>query len=74
MPPVAVSVVDEPLQIAMLEPPLIVGNVFTVTVTLAVLLQPFELVPVTVYVLVVVGLAVTLAQVVQDKPVAGVHV
>ena len=74
MPPVAVSVVDEPLQIAMLEPPLIVGNVFTVTVTLAVLLQPFELVPVTVYVLVVVGLAVTLAHVVQDKPVAGVHV
>ena len=65
--------VDEPLHIATLEPPLIVGSAFTVTVTVAVLLQPFEFVPVTVYVLVVVGLAVTLAQVVQDKPVAGDH-
>jgi hypothetical protein len=59
---------------ATLEPPLIAGKAFTVTVTAAVLTQPFEFVPVTVYVLVVVGLAVTLLQVVQDKPVAGLHV
>ena len=73
MPPVAVSVVDEPLHIATLEPPPMVGRVLTVTITLALLLQPFPSVPVTVYVLVVVGLAVTLAHVVQDKPVAGDH-
>ena len=74
MPPVAVSVVEEPLHMATLEPPLIVGNAFMVIVTFAVLLQPLPSVPVTVYVLVAVGLAVTLAHVVQDKPVAGVHV
>ena len=72
VPPVVFKVVVVPVQIATLEPALMV-KAFTVTVTLAVLLQPFEFVPVTVYVLVVVGLAVTLAQVVQDKPVAGDH-
>ena len=47
VPPVAVSVVDEPLQIAMPEPALIAGIALTVTVTVAVLLQPL-VVPVTV--------------------------
>ena len=47
VPPVAVSVDYEPLQIVTLEPPLIVGMALTVTVTVAVLLQPL-VVPVTV--------------------------
>ena len=46
--PLAVNVVDEPVQIATLEPALIVGNAFTLTVTIAVLLQLFTSVPVTV--------------------------
>ena len=45
--PLAVRPIEEPLQIATSEPPLTVGNGFTVTVTVAVLLQlPLE--PVTV--------------------------
>jgi len=48
VPPVAVSVVDEPLQIATDEPAPIVGSAFTVTVTDEVLLQPVPFVPVTV--------------------------
>ena len=47
MPPVAVNVVDEPVQILTPEPTLTVGNEFTVTVTLAVLEHPL-VVPVTV--------------------------
>ena len=47
-PPVAVKVVDDPLQIATPEPALIAGRAFTVTVTDDVLLQPDALVPVTV--------------------------
>jgi len=46
--PVAVRVVDEPLQIAAPAPALTTGNGFTVIVTVAVLLQPRVLVPVTV--------------------------
>ena len=48
MPPVAVNVVDEPVQMLTPEPALIVGSEFTVTVTLAVLEQPLPSVPVTV--------------------------
>ena len=47
VPPVAVSVVDEPVQILTFDPALIVGMLFTVTVTGDVLLQPL-VVPVTV--------------------------
>jgi len=47
-PPLALSAVVPPLQIATLEPPLIVGIAFTDTVTVAVLLQPAALTPVTV--------------------------
>ena len=47
MPPDAVRVVDEPEQIAMPDPPLIVGIELTVTVTVAVPLQP-AVVPITV--------------------------
>ena len=48
VPPVALKPVDDPAQIATLEPALIVGNEFTETVTLAVLEQPLAFVPVTV--------------------------
>jgi hypothetical protein len=50
------------------------GNELTVTVTVALLIQPRLLVPVTVYVVVVAGLAVVLAPVVADSPVPGDHV
>ena len=46
--PVAVNVVDEPVQILTPEPALTEGNEFTVTITLAVPEHPLELVPVTV--------------------------
>jgi len=50
-----------------------IGQWVTVTVTDALLLQVFDAVPVTVYEVVDDGLAVTLAPVVADKPVAGDH-
>jgi hypothetical protein len=46
--PLAVKFVDDPVQIATFEPALIVGNAFILTVTVAVLLQLFISVPVTV--------------------------
>jgi hypothetical protein len=49
------------------------GVALTVTVTLDVSLQPAALVPVTVYFVVAVGVAVGDAHVVQDSPVDGVH-
>jgi hypothetical protein len=70
-PPVAVSTVDAPEQIATFEPPLIVGNGLTVTAIVAVLEQPLASVPVIVYVVEEDGLAVTLAPVVADNPVPG---
>ena len=68
--PVAVSVVLEPLQMVAAGT-LMVGNGLTVTVTVVVPTQPAAEVPVTVYVVVVVGFAVTLAPVVALNPVAG---
>ena len=47
VPPVAVNIVEEPLQIATPEPAPIVGIALTVTATVAVLLQPLVM-PVTV--------------------------
>jgi len=47
VPPLAVNPVDEPLHMATLEPPLMVGAGLTETWTVAVLLQP-AVVPVTV--------------------------
>ena len=73
VPPDAVSAVDEPLQIATFEPAFIDGSAFTITVTDDVLLHPDALVPVTVYTLVALGLAVTLAPVVAERPVDGVQ-
>ena len=69
-----------PLAVKFTEPPrqydadngvmLTVGEVFTVTVTLVVPVQP-DVVPVTVYMVVDAGLAVTVAPVVELRPVAG---
>ena len=56
-----------------LEPALTVGSAFTEIVTVAVLLQPNELVPVAVYIVVDVGFAVGLVHVTQDMPVEGDH-
>ena len=50
-----------------------VGKELTVTVTLAVFVQPFASVTVTVYVVVTVGLATGLEIVVLLNPVTGVH-
>ena len=74
MPPLDVSANVEPAQTGELLPAVGVGNAFTVTVTVPVLVQPAAVVPVTVYVIVEVGSAVTVAPVVDDKPVAGLHV
>ena len=51
-----------------------VGVVFTLTITVAVFVQPLLLVPATVYIVVAVGLAVTLAPTVAERLVAGDHV
>jgi hypothetical protein len=71
--PVAESVVDAPVHIATSAPAFTTGSGLTVTVTVVVPVQPTPLVPVTVYVVVVAGLAVGLAQFVQDNPVTGVQ-
>ncbi len=76
VPPAVVqdSVVVCPLQIV--EVPVIGatdGVVITVIVSFAVLLQPLVSIPVTVYVVVTVGDAVTDPPVVADNPVAGVQ-
>ena len=49
------------------------GKAFTVTVAWSVFTQPFESVPVTVYIVVVDGFAITLAVFVALNPVDGVH-
>ena len=50
--------VESPVQIAVFEPADAAGNELTVTTTLCDAIHPFELVSVTVYVVLVVGLAV----------------
>jgi hypothetical protein len=70
--PDAVSEVDVPIQIAAGVGTDTLGIGFTVTVTFAVLLHPVVgAVPVTVYSVVDVGLAVTVAPVLADNPVIG---
>jgi len=70
---VADNVVDKPEHILRSGPALTGGNGATVTVTVLVLLQPPDTDPVTVYVVVVAGLATGLAQLVHDRPVDGLH-
>lgn len=55
MAPVALRVVELPLQILLSGPALIVGFAFTVIVAVSVLLQPLASVPVTEYLVVAVG-------------------
>ncbi len=74
VPPLAVKVADVPLQTVTLDPAVMVGAAFTITVFVAVFEQPLALVPVTVYVTVVVGDALTVAPVVAESPVFGAHV
>ena len=62
-----------PVQIVAFEPASAVGNEFTVTVTLLDAIHPLPFVSVTVYVVVLVGLAVGLDAVALDNPVEGVH-
>jgi hypothetical protein len=71
--PLAVSVADCPLQIVA-GVTVITGSTFTVTVTCVDAVHPFPSVPVTVYVMVEVGLAVTEEPVVALSAVAGLHV
>jgi hypothetical protein len=68
--PVAVSVAEAPIQM-LGEFTVSVGNGKTVTTAVAVFKQPLAAVPVTVYVVVVVGFAVTLAPDVALSPVLG---
>jgi hypothetical protein len=70
--PLAVSVVGMPLQMAVFGDT-VRTTVVTVTVPCPVAVQPLASVPVTVYVIVEVGLAVTVAPVVELKSVAGLH-
>jgi hypothetical protein len=55
-PPVAVNVVEPPLQITFVPVIVAIGKALTVTVLVAVAVQPFALVTVTVYVALAVGL------------------
>ena len=73
-PPVAVSVAALPLQIATPAPALIAGNGFMDIVVDAVPLHPLASVPVTVYDLFAVGVAITLLPVVADRLELGLHV
>ena len=66
-------VADKPVQIVALDPASAVGNELTVTVTLFERIQPLPFVSVTVYVVVLVGLALGLDIVVEFNPVEGVH-
>ena len=73
--PLAVNVAVCPVQIIVeLDTELTTGNGFTVTVTCAVAVQPLLSVPVTVYVVVADGLAVTGEPVVALRFVEGVQI
>ena len=72
VPPDAVNVVDVPLHIVTSLPALATGNGFTVTIILSVD-DPHEFDTVTMYVIVVVGLAIGLEIFVKFNPVVGDH-
>jgi hypothetical protein len=73
-PAFALKVTEAPVQIVVALAVIVALGAFTtVTVTWSVFTQPFASVPVTVYVVVAVGLAVTAAVFVALKPVDGDH-
>lgn len=72
--PVANSCTESFRQMVLLLPAATSGCVLTVTVTVSCAEQPLLSLPVTMYVVVVAGLAMGLGQLVQLSPVAGVHV
>ena len=73
--PLAVSEAEPPLHMVADDGVIVnVGKGFTVTITVCVFTHPLELVPVTVYVFVEVGFAVTVAPVVTLNPVEGAQV
>ena len=72
MAPEAVNVPEIPVQMVIGET-LITGSGLTVTITEFVFTHPAAVVPVTVYVVVAEGLAVTEAPVVPLKPAAAAH-
>jgi len=74
LPPLAVSVATLPAHIVWFAPPSMVGSAFTVTPTVPAFWQPCISVPVTVYVVVAVGVAVTEVPVLADNVAAGAHV
>ena len=71
--PLAVRTVDAPVQIFVLPVIVIVGIGLIVTNTEAVSVQPLLSLPVTVYLVVAVGVTTGLAQAVQDNVAPGVH-
>ena len=74
LPPLAVRATDWPVQSTGAKGiTTIIGKGLMVTVTLLVLLHPLTSVPVTVYIVVEEGLAVTVAPVVDESPEAGDH-
>ena len=70
----SLRVVVPPLSQRLNVPDIAAGAGLTVTATGAVLAQPPDVVPVTVYTVVTVGVAVTVAPVVADSPEEGAHV
>jgi hypothetical protein len=74
VPALAVNVVDPPAQIVAALALIVANGWFTTfTVTVSVSTHPFASVPVTVYVVVALGLATTLEVFVVAKPVDGLH-
>ena len=74
VPALALNVVDVPAQMVVALAVIVaVGAFTTFTVTASVFTQPFASVPVTVYVVVLDGVAVTIAVFVTFKPVDGLH-
>ena len=72
MAPLATSVTEPPVQIfGLLGIIVITGAGLTLTVTTVVLVQPVVAVPITEYVVVIVGLAITIEPVVALRPVPG---
>jgi hypothetical protein len=72
--PLTVIVVDAPLQMLVLLLVVSVGFELTVATTVFNVVHPVLAVPIMLYVVVIVGLAITLAPVVALSPAAGLHV